>query len=155
MHAELWLAPMLPADMRGVCGLCRLRGQTAHPAPPHHPARATAGAWATVEAAAPESLPHTHLHQVSVAAPGIKPEDIKVTLDRGTLRVKGESRGTRDDGSTFYHKVEKMVTLPQHMIDADAVEACNEYGMLNICIPKKQQQQGSVPRTIKVKTGAA
>jgi len=78
-----------------------------------------------------------------------------VTLDRGTLRVKGESRGTRDDGSTYYHKVEKMVKVPEGMIDADAVEACNEHGMVSICIPKKQQQQGSAPRTIKVKTASA
>ena len=47
--------------------------------------------------------------------------------------------------------VNKTVKLPEGMIDADAVEACNEHGMVCICVPKKQDLQRSQPRTIKVK----
>ena len=63
-----------------------------------------------------------------------------MTLDRGTLRVKGETKGSKD-GHSFHYSVEKMITLPQGVIDAEAVEATNEHGMLVVCIPKKQQQQ--------------
>jgi HSP20 family molecular chaperone IbpA len=59
-------------------------------------------------------------YQVTLAAPGIKPEDINVTVDRGILRIKGESKGDLD-GWEFQNQVEKTVQLPTGSIDVEGV----------------------------------
>lgn len=88
---------------------------------------------------------------MQVAAPGIKPEDIQVTLDRGILRIKGESKCVRE-GWECQRRIEKSVQLPEMGIDEAGVEACSEFGMLHICVPKKPKQQQSTPRSIQVKS---
>jgi len=88
---------------------------------------------------------------VNVAAAGIKPEDIQVTLNRGILRIKGESKGSKD-GVEWHRRVEKSVQLPEMAIDADKVEATNEHGMLHVMVPKLRTQQPtprSIPVTVK------
>jgi HSP20 family protein len=89
---------------------------------------------------------------VQVSAPGVKPEDIQVTMDRGILRIKGETKCTRDGWETM-RRIEKSVQLPEQSIDESGVEACSEHGMLCICVPKKPKSQAAPPRSIQVKWG--
>jgi HSP20 family molecular chaperone IbpA len=74
--------------------------------------------------------------------------DPQVTLDRGILRIKGESKGSKD-GVEWHRRIEKSVQLPETLIDADKVEATNEHGMLHVTVPKLQIQQ-QTPRSIPV-----
>jgi HSP20 family molecular chaperone IbpA len=83
--------------------------------------------------------------------PTSRPTDPQVTLDRGTLRIKGESKGSKD-GVEWHRRVEKSVQLPEMAIDADKVEAINEHGMLHVTVPKLRIQQPtprSIPVTVK------
>lgn len=86
---------------------------------------------------------------MQVACAGIKPDDIQVTIDRGVLRIKGESKGDRE-GWSYNRRIEKSVQLPETWIDAGGVEACNENGMLHISVPKVKSQH-TTPRSIPVK----
>lgn len=58
--------------------------------------------------------------QVTIAAPGIKPEDINVTIDRGILRIKADSKGELD-GWEYQNQIERTIQLPTGSIDTEAV----------------------------------
>ena len=86
-------------------------------------------------------------YQIAVAAPGLKPEEISVTIDQGVLRVHGESKVEREGWVQRLH-VDRAVQLPQSMIDADAIEATHDHGLLSITVPKKSLPE---PRRIAVR----
>jgi len=58
--------------------------------------------------------------QVTIAAPGIKPEDINVTIDRGILRIKADSKGELD-GWEYQNQIERTIQLPTGSIDTEKV----------------------------------
>jgi len=39
-----------------------------------------------------------------------QPEDIKVSMERGILRIRGESKGDRD-GLSYHHTIEQAVQV--------------------------------------------
>jgi len=86
--------------------------------------------------------------------PGIKPEDIEITMEDGVLTLNGR-RQTRalDDGDGF-RRVERVsgtfyrrFTLPD-TADSEAIEAHFNHGVLEVSIPKLPKVQ---PRRIDVK----
>lgn len=90
-------------------------------------------------------------YQPPATLPTDRPTGLQVTLDRGILRIKGESKGSKD-GVEWHRRVEKSVQLPEMAIDADKVEATNEHGMLHVMVPKLRTQQPtprSIPVTVK------
>lgn len=86
--------------------------------------------------------------------PGIKPEDLEVTLEAGTLTIKGQRRYEGSDkdqvllGRT-YGAFEKSFTLPD-LVDAENMTADLEDGVLAIHVPKKPQAK---PRRIHINNG--
>ena len=79
--------------------------------------------------------------------PGIKPEDVEVTVDRNVLAIKGERRYGHSDSQKGYQRMERAsgafyrrFTLPDS-IDADRVAARGEHGVLTITLPKKAKAQ--------------
>lgn len=86
--------------------------------------------------------------------PGVDPEAIDISMEKGVLTIKGErkSESTQETGS--YRRVERQsgqfyrrFTLPDSA-DADKIEASSEHGVLMITIPK---QEVAVSRRIEVK----
>jgi HSP20 family protein len=94
---------------------------------------------------------------VSVELPGVKLDDLKITLDDGLLTIQGERCYTSDTSDTsdqHYHRVERSygafrrsITLPAHVM-ADAVEASIEDGVLQILVPKAEEAK---PKRIEVR----
>jgi HSP20 family protein len=91
---------------------------------------------------------------VSVELPGVKLEDLKITLDDGLLTIQGERPLADDTSEQQYHRVERRygafrrsITLPAHVV-ADAVEASIEDGVLQILVPKAEEAK---PRRIEVR----
>ncbi len=89
-----------------------------------------------------------------VDVPGVKPQDIEVTMEQGVLTIRGERHveRTEGDGSTF-KRVERVhgtfyrrFSLPDSA-NAEGIEAQGEHGVLRITIPKHQRVQ---PRRISV-----
>jgi HSP20 family protein len=85
--------------------------------------------------------------------PGVKPEDIDITLENDVLTIKG-SRNWEDRQETGdYKRVERArgtffrrFVLPD-TADSASVSAKNKDGVLDVVIPKKEKAQ---PRKIKI-----
>ena len=86
--------------------------------------------------------------------PGVDPEEIEVTMDKGVLTIKGERQSEKKTEEENYKRVERQYgvfyrrfTLPDSA-NADAIEAHSEHGVLKITIPKQEVAQS---RRISVK----
>lgn len=79
---------------------------------------------------------------VKAELPGVKREDVKVTLDAGVLTIAGERKIEKDDKNEKSHRVERFYGtfsrsfgLPDN-VDAASVRADSKDGVLNVHIPK-------------------
>jgi HSP20 family protein len=91
---------------------------------------------------------------VTVEVPGLKKEDIHVTVHDGVLTISGERKSEKDvkEGivhrtERFYGKFSRSVTLPS-AVKADKVLASYKDGILNVEVPKADEAK---PRNIEVK----
>jgi len=84
---------------------------------------------------------------VKAAIPGVKPEDIEVTVTGDLLSIKGEFRAESEvkDEKRNYHRQERrfgsfcrQVTLPAG-VNADACAADFENGVLTLTLPKVEE----------------
>ena len=85
--------------------------------------------------------------------PGVDPESIDVTVESGTLTIKGSRSFETEEGSENYHRkeifegsFERTILLPEGA-DAEAVTAASKDGILEISIPKRPEV---LPRKISV-----
>jgi HSP20 family protein len=81
---------------------------------------------------------------VKASIPGINPNDLEITLTDNVLTIKGETKEEHAAKETNWHVRERRygtflrsVTLPAP-VEADKVEATNEYGVLTLRIPKAE-----------------
>ncbi len=86
--------------------------------------------------------------------PGVDPDEIEVTMDKGVLTIKGERQSEKKTEEENYKRVERQYgvfyrrfTLPDSA-NAEAIEAQSEHGVLKITIPKQEVAQS---RRISVK----
>ncbi len=86
--------------------------------------------------------------------PGVDPDDIEVTMDKGVLTIKGERQSEKKTEEENYKRVERQYgmfyrrfSLPDSA-NADGIEAQSEHGVLTITIPKQEVAQS---RRISVK----
>ena len=92
------------------------------------------------------------------ALPGLRPEDVQITIHGDTLTIRGESTASeerkeqhwiiREQRSGAFHR---MVTLPAP-VNPDGAEARFRDGILELTLPKAEQ---AMPRQIKVSSGGA
>lgn len=92
---------------------------------------------------------------VRLEVPGIKPEDVEVTLQGGALTIRGKRERRDEQKGETYHLVERAygefvrsLQLPGD-VKEDAVEATYKDGILELHLPKSET---SKPRRIEVKT---
>jgi HSP20 family protein len=93
---------------------------------------------------------------VTVELPGIKLDDLEITLEDGLLTIQGERHFANDSSEEQFHRVERSSgavrrasTLPAHIV-ADEVEASMEDGVLRILVPKAEEAK---PKRIQVNPG--
>jgi HSP20 family protein len=91
---------------------------------------------------------------VKAALPGIKPEEVEVSITGNTLTINGESKEEHEVKEQDYIRKERRygsfsrsVTLPSGL-KADKAEATFENGVLTLKVPKSEEVK---PKTIKVK----
>ena len=95
-------------------------------------------------------------YRIDVEVPGLKPEDIEVTVDQGMLTIQGERRSEEESRDRQYHRIERRygafrrsITLPSG-VDASRVEATYDNGVLRLTVPKTEAAQ---PKRIEVRSG--
>lgn len=90
---------------------------------------------------------------VQASLPGVKPEDVEITIENGTLTISAESRSESKDESNQYLLQEirrgsfaRSVTLPNGL-EPDKAAASFDNGILTLRIPRAEQVK---PRTIRI-----
>jgi HSP20 family protein len=85
--------------------------------------------------------------------PGMKREDVKITLSENVLTITGEKKTTHKSNDKKYHRLERSYgtfqrsfSLP-HLIQADKISATVKDGILEIVVPKSEEAK---PREISV-----
>lgn len=91
---------------------------------------------------------------VKASVAGVNPDDIEITLTDNVLSIKGELKADETMEQGQYHLRERRygsfarsMTLPAP-VNADAIEATYEHGVLNLHIPKAEELK---PRRIAIK----
>lgn len=85
--------------------------------------------------------------------PGVKPEEINVSMEDGVLTIKGEKKTEAKTDEEGYKRVERTYgsfyrrfSLPD-TANSDAISAQSKHGVLEIIIPKREAVQ---PKKIEV-----
>ena len=114
----------------------------------------TSGAWVP-----PVDIYQNGDHEVVLKAelPDMTREDIDVTVDNGTLTIKGEKRLSNDVKEEAFQRIERRYgsfsrsfSLPQ-TVDAGRVGADYKNGVLTVRLPLREEAK---PRQIKVDVAA-
>ena len=92
---------------------------------------------------------------VRAALPGVRPEDVEITVENGTLTIAGSTVEAKDveEGSELLREIHRgsfsrSVTLPNGL-EPDRASAEFEHGILRLRIPKAEQLK---PRQIRIST---
>jgi HSP20 family protein len=90
---------------------------------------------------------------VEASLPGIKPEDVEITVENGTLTISGKTADERraEEGSYLVQEIRRgtfsrSMTLPNGL-EPDKATATFEHGVLTLRIPKAEQVK---PRQIRI-----
>jgi HSP20 family protein len=90
---------------------------------------------------------------IEAALPGIKPEDVDITVENGAVTISGKTADERsaEEGSYVVQEIRRgnfsrTVTLPNGL-EPDKAKATFEHGILRLEIPKAEQLK---PRQIKI-----
>ena len=85
--------------------------------------------------------------------PGIDPDDIDVSMDKGILTIKGERKGESSEQTDRFSRIERRYgsfyrrfSLPDSA-DPEGIQAHGRNGVLEITIPKRAE---AAPRRIQV-----
>ncbi len=113
---------------------------------------ATAGAWSPaldVEETADRFVLHVEL-------PGVKPDDVDITLEENVLTISGERKFYDQREAEGFRRVERRfgrfhraIRLPDR-VNPDSVEARYQDGLLTVTVPKAEEAK---PRRIEVQPG--
>jgi HSP20 family protein len=92
---------------------------------------------------------------IEASLPGIRPEDVEITVEDGTLTIRAESRDEREDrgsdGEVLLAEirrgsVSRAIALPTGL-EADKANATFEHGVLRLRIPRAEAVK---PRQIRI-----
>ena len=82
---------------------------------------------------------------IKASLPGVKPEDVEVTLQNNVLTLKGEAKADKEIKEERYHLRERSygsfvrsLILPTN-VKADQIEAKHEDGVLIVRLPKMEE----------------
>jgi HSP20 family protein len=85
--------------------------------------------------------------------PGLSEDDVTIEIDDGALKISGERKAEHEASERGWYRVERAfgsfartLSLPEG-VDADAVSASFDRGVLEVRIPKPEQRK---PRRISI-----
>jgi HSP20 family protein len=94
-----------------------------------------------------------HEFVVRASLPGLKPDDVQITVHGDTLTIRGETKVEEEKKGETWHLRERRHGVVQRSfslttpIDPDKVTAAFEHGVLTLRVPKAEAAR---PRQIKV-----
>lgn len=82
---------------------------------------------------------------IKAEIPGVKKEDVKVTVEDGVLTIRGERKAEREETGKKFHRIERSYgsflrsfRMPDG-VDEAAAKAEFKDGMLNVTLPKSEK----------------
>ena len=88
--------------------------------------------------------------------PGVSEKDVKIELEDNVLSISGTRKSEHETRKDGYYRVERAtgsfsrsLTLPEG-VDADAIEASFDRGVLEVRIPKPEERK---PRKVAISVG--
>jgi HSP20 family protein len=109
--------------------------------------------WRTFSDLALDVAENENEFLVKASLPGINPDDLDITFSGKTLTIKGEYKAEEEKEDVHYHLRERRygsfsrsLSLPSP-IDADAIQAKYEAGVLTLHLPKTEEAK---PKRIAV-----
>ena len=91
--------------------------------------------------------------RITAELPGIKPEDVKISVENNRLTIRGEKRQSSEEKTDqahryerFYGVFERAFTVPS-TVDAEHIKATYDLGVLTVRLPKLERAK---PRQIQV-----
>lgn len=92
--------------------------------------------------------------RIAVELPGVRADDVKISLENDVLTIRGEKRQTAEENTEHVHRYERSYgvfersfTVPS-TVDADHIQASYDLGVLTVRLPKVEKAK---PRQITVK----
>jgi HSP20 family protein len=92
---------------------------------------------------------------IEVELPGMKPEDVQISIENNVLTIQGEKKFEKKEESDNYHRIERRYgsftrsfTLPP-TVNSDDIKAEFDNGLLRVTIAKREEAK---PRRIEIKT---
>lgn len=120
------------------------------------------GPWAEGNSLAASWLPPVDVFEgkealkIVAELPGVKPEDVKISLENRTLTLRGEKKQVAEETTEKVHRYERAYgsfertfTLPG-TVNPEQIQATYAEGLLTIVLPKAEQAK---PREIPVQVG--
>lgn len=90
---------------------------------------------------------------VQASLPGMKPEDVQITVHGDTLTIRGESKAEEERKGEHWHLRERRFGTFQRSVslatpvDPDRAQARFDHGVLTLTLPKSEAAK---PRQIKI-----
>jgi HSP20 family protein len=94
--------------------------------------------------------------KIQIEIPGVKGEDIKLTLENQTLTIRGEKKQEAEEKTDRLHRYERtfgsferVFALP-NSVDPEKVQAAYDAGVLTVTLPKAERaRQREIPVSVK------
>src|SRR5215831_14186746 len=93
---------------------------------------------------------------VEAELPGLKPENVNVSVENNVLTIHGERKFEKKDDKDNFHRVERSYgsftrsfTLPP-TVSGDTADAVFENGVLRLTLAKREEAK---PRRVEIKSG--
>jgi len=93
---------------------------------------------------------------VAADLPGLSEKDVEITFEDGVLTIRGDKKIVRDEKQDTWHIIERshgsfarQIALPKN-VDAGAINAEFEHGVLHVMLPKQPEDQAKA-RRIEIK----
>jgi HSP20 family protein len=97
---------------------------------------------------------HDNDFVVRMELPGVTKDDVKITMQEGTLTVRGEKKQEKESRGSDFHRVERSYGSFQRSfalptaVRADGIDATFRDGVLTMSLPKAEEAK---PKQIDVK----
>lgn len=94
--------------------------------------------------------------RLELAVPGMNKEDFKIDVENNLLTVSSEKQAQNEENEMNFTRKEfvygsfsRSFTLPKS-VDADSINATYKNGLLQIVLPKKEEEKTKVKREIAI-----
>jgi HSP20 family protein len=96
-------------------------------------------------------------YNIQLAVPGMNKEDFKIELDGDSLVISAEIKGVREEKAENFTRKEfgfrsfkRSFILPENSVNAEAIKASYENGVLGVQLPKKEEAKPQPAKMIEI-----